>query len=336
MFTTDSRTERFLDSLGVVWKYTNEMTFGALTREWEKNNIGRSQNTIESAIRDYGNLMTKGSAAPAPILWRNPQTKSYEVLDGVQRLMAEQARMPATFSAYIANTDSASMVEKIRVFANYRLQGGYQEPAEWTLAQAIFHLVNTGKFTVEDVAEIGGWSPSVVRDKKEVMDCGFNVRRIGGPEKMTDSILRVVAKHSQHSDFDTAPAAVGEFLSELQSTKMSAEDATPYVEEFFSINRGKGRLHEQFKEKLDEFREDEEVEMRLADPTRRRHQVQTPEIKLMKSLKATLTAAKQAYTSKTRIAFMEEYFHVLGQVQDTLKLIETASRKKGTPRGKQR
>lgn len=53
MFTADSRTERFLDCIGVKWRYTNDMTFGRLAVDWEAKNIGRSQVKIDKAVAEF-------------------------------------------------------------------------------------------------------------------------------------------------------------------------------------------------------------------------------------------------------------------------------------------
>lgn len=327
MFTTDSRTEKFLDWMGVKWRYTNDLTFGALAPSWEATNLGRSQVKVEKAIQEYGLLMDRGSPAPAPILWNDPSTKRHEVLDGMQRLHTEQRRNPSTFSAYVVETDSAVMVKKIRVFANYRLQGGYQESAEWTLERAVFLLVGEGRMSVEEVAEMGGWTVSSVRDKKECMDWGFRIRTIGGPEKFPDSVIRVIAKSAQLEDLEAAAAPVAEFLIDVKRMRLSAEEATPYVEEFFSVVRRKGKLHEQFAEKLEEFHADDEVTIRLADPARRRYQPMTAESRLLRALKAALTTAERVQSGGDRIPFMAEYFQVLGRIEKVLKQIESSSRK---------
>ena len=155
MFTTDSRTEKFLDSIGVKWKYSNAISFSSLAPAWDTTNLGRSQVKIDGAVEEYGALMDRGSAAPAPILWEH-KSGTHEVLDGIQRLLAERARKPVTFSAYVVHSDSLQMVSKIRVFANYRLQGGYQESSEWTLERAITMLVDRGAMSLDRLVEGGG------------------------------------------------------------------------------------------------------------------------------------------------------------------------------------
>lgn len=327
MFTTDSRTEKFLDSVGVKWSYSNAVAFKDLVTVWDTTNLGRSQVQVEGAIQEYGALMDRGSAAPAPILWRNADG-FLEVLDGMQRLLAERARKPVSFSAYLVESDSPQMVAKIRVFANYRLQGGYQESSEWTLERAIELLVDGNVMSLEEVADVGGWSLSAVRDKKQVIDFRNAVCGVGGPERMTDSIMRIVAKHATRDDFASAPVALGHFFNDIARMRLSAAEAEPYVEQFFNVARAKAHLFSQFQTKLAEFREDEDVAARLADPTRRCYQPMTPEGRLMKSLKAALTTAERVLDSNDGVLGTDECFQLIGRIRKTVQQIDRMNRRK--------
>lgn len=329
MFTTDSRTERFLDSLGTKWSYTNEMTFGKLTPGWDKLNLGRSQVKVDGAVQEYGTLMDRGSAAPAPILWCNPDEKHFEVLDGIQRLLAEELRRPVMFSAYVVETTSQAMVKKIRVFSNYRLQGGYQESSEWTLGAAVELLVTTGIMSVEEVAELGGWTPSAVRDKEQVVSFRIAVRGVGGPDELPDTVLRVLAKNSTRADFEAAPTAIAEFTNDIKRMRLSALEAEPYIEEFFTVSRSKGKLYSQFELKLAEFRKDEDVASRLADPSRRRYQPMLPDGKLLRSLKSALTTAERVRDDGDAVEEMEEFFLISNQIKTALQQIERNSARRG-------
>ena len=320
MFTTDSRTEKFLHSIGVKWRYSNSLAFAALTPTWDTTNLGRSQVQIDGAIQEYGSLMDRGSAAPAPILWKNADNY-HEVLDGMQRLLAERARKPVAFSAYVVESDSQQMVAKIRVFANYRLQGGYQESSEWTLERGIEILVNGGMMSLEEVADVGGWSLSAVREKKQIIDFRHAVCGVGGPERMTDSILKVVAKHATRDDFASAPVALGHFFNDIARMRLSASEAEPYVEQFFNVARAKANLFSQFATKLSEFRGDEDVAARLADPTRRCYQPMTPDGRLLKALKAALTTAEKVLDTSDGVDSTDECFQLIGRLRKTVQQI---------------
>jgi len=327
MFTADSRTEKFLDTMGVKWKYTNDMTLKKLEHKWCMKNLGRSHAKIQGAIQEYGALMDKGSAAPAPILWRSSETNRHEVLDGIQRLLAEELRKPVNFSAYVVSTDSVSMVRKIRVFANYRLQGGYQESSEWTLQRAVNLLVDDGSMSVEEVADMGGWTLSAVRDKKIVMDTGNAIRGVGGPEKMADTLLRVISKQVSRSDFSDAPGPIASFTDDIRKMRLSAAEAEPYIDDFFAVNRQKGKVYSQFAKNLADFRSNEGVASRLADPSRRRHQSMSVDGKVMKAFKSALTMTENALESNEQIHGLEEYFQVLGKIKKALHGIERLGRR---------
>lgn len=326
MFATDSRTESFLTWMGVKWEYTNNVSFSQLEESWDSHNSGRSQVKVEGAIREYGVLMDRGSAAPAPILWQKKGTSKYQVMDGIQRLLAEEPRKPSAFSAYLLKTDSESTIQKVRVFSNYRLQGGYQESSEWTLEHAVELLIVNGNMSVEEVSEMGGWSRASVRDKRNIVDYRLAVRGVGGPERLPDSVLRLFASHASRDDFATAPMAIAGMTNDLHRMRMSADECAPYIEEFFSVARSKGKLFDQFNEKLKEFRDDEEVEWRLSDPTRRRYQAMTPEGKVLKALKTTLTVASNVLAKQDPIDGMEEYYHLLNKIRTVLQQIERMSK----------
>lgn len=330
MFTTDSRAEKFLDNIGVKYDYSNDVEFCDLAGGWKQTNLGRSQARIAGAIEEYGLLMDQGSAAPAPILWYNDKKGHYEVLDGMQRLMAEELRKPKFFNAYIVRTESLAMVQKIRVFANHRLQGGYQESGEWTLAQAISVLIDTDSMSVEEVAEFGGWTPSAVRAKKEILNFGLAIRSTGGPEKLPDSLVAVVAQHAQRSDFVIAPIPICQFFRDIVATKMSVADAEPHIEQFFSVARSKRNLHEQFKASATDFREDEDIADRLRDPSHRRRAPRTPEGRLHATLSAALTTAEKIVRDGDRITGLDEYFQIVVQLKTALTKIQKTSRKRRT------
>jgi hypothetical protein len=328
MFTTDSRAERFLDSIGVKWKYSNEISFSSLSSNWTTENLGRSQVRIEKAVQEYGSLMDRGSAAPAPLLWLNPHNKLFDVLDGAQRLSAAELRKPVLFSAYVVATDSEAMVHRIRVFANYRLQGGYQESAEWTLERAITLLVATGEMSAEECAAFGGWSISQVRDKAQVVDFRLAIQGVGGPERLPDSIVRLIAKQAAKEDFSAAPVAIAKFTNAVQRMRLSAEEADPYIERFFSVARSKPKLFEQFEDKWVDFADEDGVQSRLADPTRTRYQPMTAEGRVLKSLRSALTTAQRVLDAGEPIYDMAEYFQVVNQIKTTLQQIERGSRRR--------
>ncbi len=220
-------------------------------------------------------------------------------------------------------------MQLIRVFANYRLQGGYQESAEWTLARAIEMLVFTKQMSMEECASYGGWTTTQVRSKATALTYKAAIEGIGGPVELADTLLHVIARNAQLSDFTAAPAAVAKFLASTQQMKMSTEEAAPYVEKFFDVPRSKRNLYQQFDNKLAEFLKRDGIATRLADPTRTRYQSQSAEGRVLKSLRATLTVCTKARDSREPINEMAEYFQVVNQIKTTLQQIEKASKAGG-------
>jgi len=328
MFTADTRNERFLDSFGARWRFTDKMTFSALAPDWPLKNLGRSQVEVAAAVEEYGALMAQGSAAPAPILWDNKRMGYFDVIDGLQRLFAEQKREPTRFSAYIVTTDSPALARKLSVFANYRLQGGYQESSEWTLEQAVSVLVADGTMTVEEIAKDSGWTIGVIKDKKLVLDYRAAIQVAGGPEGLPDTMMRIVAANVECEHLQMAPAAVGEFFSAIGHGRFTTSEAEPFIIDFFDITKKRNGLAKRLAKKLKDFREDPEVAARLQDPTRRRYQPMTPEGRLLKSLKAACTVAESIANSTAAIKGMEEYYQIHSKTQKILKQIERQSRKR--------
>jgi hypothetical protein len=324
----DTRSEQFLQLFGCHWSFNDAMRLDMMTSQWDTENLGRSQAKVAAAVADYGKLMDSGSAAPAPILWRNPKTGKYHVLDGIQRLLAEESRRPTTFSAYIVETDSEEMVKKIRCFANIRLQGGYQDSNEWTLERIVVLLVIPGIMTVEEAAEHGGWTIAAVRNKKQAIELRQAIRNAGGPERLPDNLMHVVAKHAEMRDFKTAPSIIAQFFTDVQKAKFTAEEAEPHIADFFRVSRGRKKVFEQFKRRLDEFRGKEDVASRLVDPSKKRRQSMTPEGKLIRALKAALGTAEALVESRERVPDMTEAYQIVNKIRGTLKQLENLSRKR--------
>jgi len=327
MFTTDSRTERFLDLLGVRWEYVDTMTFALLKPQWEAENLGRDQVRIDAAVCSYGKQMDEGSVAPAPILWAWKEA-IFDVLDGRQRLLAAELRKPATWSAYVVRTDSEAMITTIRLFANLRLQGGYQVSPEWTLARAVELLVIPGLKSIADAAALGGWTPARVRDMKQVVLTRTAIVACGGPPGVTDAMTRVVAKHADPKHLAQSPKPAGEFVADLVKTRLTADEAEPHVKEFFNIPRKQKKpVFNQMQTKLQHFRTKDGIQQRLADPTRARKQAMTDDGKLLKMLAAARTTAQDIADRRVRVELLQDCNVIVDDIQRAMKKIAANSRK---------
>jgi len=324
MSVKDSRTENFLTQMGANWKYTNNVTFNMLMEGWDDFNLARPgvKAKIEDAILEYAALMEAGSAAPAPILWKTP--KGMEVLDGVQRLSAEQMAGATKFSAYVIDTDSASFARTIRIFANLRLQGGHQEDAQWTMAQAITILVNEHNMSAQEIAKLGGWKLSEVEKKKEYLDWSFTIRQIGGPDKLTQGIVKEIATHAKLHDLHAASKPIAEFCRDLVRGKFSNGDSAPHIQTFFEGVRPRKNLHDEYERRLESFRKDPEVERRLQG---RPSTHLSGETRIRRSLKTAHTEIKRVLNQHLPVPYVEEFYHMLGQLHTMLEEIAKNSKK---------
>jgi hypothetical protein len=323
MFTKDNREENFLTQFGVPWKYTNRVTWDMLTPNWDAINWGRSRPKVEEAILEYAALMEIGSAAPAPILWA--KKSGHDVLDGLQRLGAEQLMGATQFSAYLIQTDSSQLARAIRIFANLRLQGGHQDSAQWTLRQAIQLLIVEGQMSVEEVANMGGWKKHAVEKEQMICAWGFAIRKIGGPEQLSKGIIMNIDKSAHMDDLTIAPEPIAEFCNDLKRGRFTNGDSGEYIDDFFDVNRkNRKTLHKQFTKNLLDFHSDPEIEIRLRGRQPKRL---TAEVELIRALKAARTASNKAIASHGSIPYMEEAFQIWNQVDKNLKAIEQKSKK---------
>lgn len=144
---------------------------------------------------------------------------------------------------------------------------------------------------------------------------------------MTDSVLRIVAQHATRDDFASAPVALGHFFNDISRMRLSAAEAEPYIEQFFNVARAKAHLFSQFETKLSEFRGDEDVAARLADPTRRCYQPMTPDGRLLKALRAALTTAERVLATSDGVVGTDECFQVIGKLRKTVQQIDKMSRR---------
>lgn len=328
MFTTDSRAEQFLGFIGAKWHYSNDLTFDDLLPKWEAENLGRSQPKDDEAVAEYGAQMDEGSAAPAPIVAFIRKLKKYVVLDGVQRLLAAELRKALKWSGYIVETDSDAMLTKIRIFANYKLQGSHQEPGEFTLGQAVRLLILPGIMSATEVTAMGGWKPAVVRDKLYVIQYGLLISEAGGPASLSDTMIRVISQHAEEEDFKVASVPLTEFFKDLKKMQLTTDAATPHIERFFHFPQGKTRTFKQFEKRLKVHRVDEDVITTLADPQRAKKVEMTTEAKLRQSLKGSLTTVSNALEAGVPIANVQECVAILGQTKSKLERLGKIRKKR--------
>lgn len=311
MFTNDSRTETFLTSMGVKFKYTNSVKLADLSPGWDERNLARPVPKREEAIMEYATLMESGSAAPAPILVSTEH--GHDVLDGLQRIAAaELAGFTNLSGAYVVECDSEDKLTAIRVLANARLQGR-PEPPEWTRRRAVEILVVQKGLSPAEVAKMGGWRVADVDKTARALDWGFKIRCIGGPQEMSDAMIETIAGHTSQEEITKEPALIAEFLGLLTQGRFSASDAEPFVEEFFKPIAGKRHLV--YKERLDDFKQDPEVVTRTLG---RRGATIPKDVSLRRILKSAATVLDEIAESDEPVPYIDEFFRLLNVLKDKL------------------
>lgn len=320
MFTKDSRTEVFLTQMGVEFRYTNNVAFSELSTGWDAKNLARPTPKREDAILEYAALMESGSPAPAPILSASPE--GYHVLDGVQRLCAAQFGGATKISVYVVMSDSDDMLDSIRLLANLRLQGR-QEPPEWTKRRAVEILVVQRHMTPEEVSRLGGWTSADVLRLAQVMDFGFQIRCIGGPQ-LPDSIVEVVSRCVSKEDLSKYKKPFAEFLETIKEGKFSAADAEPFIREFFAPATKPS--HDLYKERLESILENPEVETRIKG---RRGYSMPVDVRLRRALKTVETVVGELTEEPV---YVDEFFRLLHAIEKKLKSISCHRQMPDCPR----
>ena len=314
MFCKDNRQENLLTLFGVAWRYTNAVTFGQLAPNWEQANMGRTQSVVETVILEYAARTESGSSAPAPILRKT--AKGYEVLDGVQRLSAEQMLGTTAFSAYVVETDSDLKATQIRVFANHLL-AGHPESPDWNRKRAIQLLIIEGGMSIDEVARLGGWKRRDVEEDKLCIDYGYAVRSIGGPDQMPKGVLLKISEYAKVDDFRVSPQPIADFCNDLKKGRFNNGESEPHIRDFFGVNRNNRKtLHDQFVKHLSQFREDSEVSTRMDG---RKPQKRQDDIKLRGAMKTVLTITDDLVTLGTHIAYVDEFHAIWNRVDGNLK-----------------
>lgn len=314
MFTTDSRTERFLTSLGVKYEYKNDILLPSeFTPGWNSENIGRPVAVRDDAVIEYATLMEAGSAAPAPIMCSTD--RGYRVLDGVQRLSAAELNQITRVSAYIVQTDSEDSLATIRVLANPRMQGR-AEPAEWTRRRAVEVLVIDRGMSPNEVAQKGGWKPADVKRIAEAIELQNRLSHHGAPE-LPDAMLAELRPYIEGNNFvEQATEPVVGFLQTLKKSRIAATDATPFIDGFFAPLPKSANPYTTFSDRLDEIHDDPEIRSRLTG----RQATELPkDVVLLRTLKTAATVLEEITTHGTRIHNVDEFFRIVARITKQLK-----------------
>lgn len=326
MFTKDSRTENFLNSMGVTFRYQNGIVFSSLRNSWEETNIARPVAVREDAVSQYASLMDNGSPAPACILGTCTEG-GFEVLDGLQRLLAWQLCGGTFFPAYIVETDCSRTRKAIAVLANARLQGR-AESLEWTKRMAVQELVLCQRMSCEEVGKLGGWRPSELNAIKDSLERQNVVFEIGGP-KLADTMLERVFNVTSREEMLKAIDPCVSFLEAVKQSKLSADDAEPYIEDFFSHVSKPSKLRDVLNARLEAFKSCPEIEARIKG---RKGNGLPTDIVLRRSLKSAISAVDKIATDPNGIVYIDEFLGLVGQIREKLLGISKSHAKRKTYR----
>ncbi len=319
MFTTDSRTENFLTSMGVKFEYTNGVMLpGDFVAEWNKENIGRPVAVREDAVIEYAALMEQGSAAPAPIL--HSTATGMRVLDGVQRISAAELNRTTRISAYVVYSTSADTLAAVRVLANARMQGRAEAP-EWTRRRAVEVLVVERGLTCAEVSRMGGWKPADVQRIADAIALQRRITNVGGPD-LPDMMLSELAPHLQGDVLAQAIEPVTGFLHTLKQSRMSAADAGPYISTFFERVPKADSVFKTLSARLELMHGDAEIKSRL---TGRQSVAITRDVVLLKELKGAVTVLDEILAHGDRVVNVDEFFRLIDRIKE--KLMKLSSHK---------
>jgi hypothetical protein len=322
MFTPDSRTENYLNQMGVKWKYTNAIRFNNLVAGWDTKNIARPVVVRDDAVEEYAALTMNGSMAPAPIL---VMTQSgLDVVDGIQRLTAAQLCNETSISAYVLECDSEELIATLHVMSNARLQGR-AEPMEWTRRRAVEILVCVHGMSCEEVAKIGGWRVQDIESISKAIEYRKAIESIGGPGNLPDSLLSVVSKNTDKQNLLLSGPVGAEFFEVLKRSGFSAEDAEPHIENFFQPISKVANCRKCYSDRLDEFLSDPDVEVRVKG---RKGCVMPPDIKLRRGMKVVLGIIEDIKKSGNNLVGADEFFKLSQQIRDGVHELSSKHKKR--------
>lgn len=295
-FTRSTSTENFLNGLGIQYELVEGLKYGQLEAHWNTYNHGRpeSQRRIEDAVTSYAAMFEQGSQAPAVIL--RERDGGLQVLDGMQRLMANALVDNTIFAGYIVKCQDKT-AQKIRLAANLRINGVAPVDPDWTLEQLVKHFMIEDSDSAEDIAQLIGRRRSDVEKmyayltSRATVDAACIAEGKEPPTNLSKAVLEEIAKISKPSDFKPGPRKpVVDFLLGLDSCKFPNKQAVDYAKTFFGIKRiGSKNPTTQFNSKKRTFYNDPVV-------TRRReggHTKVTPDENIDHAIKTLHTRVKE-------------------------------------------
>ena len=320
MFTKDTRTETFLTQMGVDFRYANRIAFNELHRKWRETNLSRPVPVREEAVLEYASLMSGGSPAPAPILHKT--SEGYMILDGIQRTAAAELATETGIAAYVVTCDSMDILLSINLLANARLQGR-AEPAEWTRRRAVEVLVVGRGMSVEEVARMGGWKKTDIQTLANMLGWAATVKAINGPE-VPDTILSVLAENVSQDELLASGEPAAKFLETLKAARFSADDAAPYIRDFFQPSPKGDKRFQVLSSRLETFKSDPEVQIRILG---RKSTGLPHDVNLRRAMRVVVTILDEIQNSSEKLLYIDEFFKLVEDIDGRLHKLSSTRQK---------
>jgi hypothetical protein len=277
MFDKCNKTEAWLAQLGVQREYHESVSYDMLIDEWNVINHGRpeQQNRVDAAIESYADMMQKGSPAPAVILRRTEGR--YEVLDGCQRLMANELCDSRHCAAYII-TCSYQTAQKIRIAANLRGNTQAPVPRAWVISQMVKEFIIGGDDSAKEVSTVLGVPVNevLICERRERVRArvasGYLEHMKREAPGFDDGKLDAIAKFSEREDFE---GRAGKFtlraIDSLFLAKLTNGIFSQTLSEFFSPKRtpAKDRGTQLSTQMLKIITENAAIQSRINGPAKR-------------------------------------------------------------------
>ena len=243
MFDRCLKTESWLSQLGVQREYQESVGYDQFVEHWNTINHGRPehQSRVQAAVESYADMMLNGSPAPAVILRK--QSGKLEVLDGCQRLMANELCDSRHCAAYII-TCSESTAQKIRLAANLRGNTQAPVPRAWVISEMVKAFIINGSDSAKEVSMVLGVPAQEVStaEKRERVRArvaaGYLEHMKREAPQFDDGKLDAIAKFSEKEDFD---GRAGKFtmrcIDSLFLAKLTNGIFSQTLSEFFAPKR---------------------------------------------------------------------------------------------------
>jgi hypothetical protein len=171
--------------------------------------------------------------------------------------------------------------------------------------------------SVEEVADMGGWRVSDIKSLKHSMEWQEAIRSIGGPQ-VSGKMANVISEYTTKQELRHAPKPIAEFIEMVQKAKLSAEDCTPFVEQFLAPVAKNKKKHAVYTERLEEVKDDPEIQTRLKG---RKSTKIRRDVSIRKSLLAAKGTLDKAIEAKEKIHNVDEFYGLLNQIRDRLKKV---------------